>query len=251
VRHRMIQRDHQHEVAVVQRLAWVLEATGASSVRKPVQTAVHALLRPAARCDRTEVKDAKRVSTSKWSQHELEERTQLEGHTRSEAQFASLDLTDVSHGTSQVLGIAQHSRRDAIQLLARRREVHPTLAVHDLHAFQARGGKMLMYHGRADSEIAPYATLKYYDDVVKTMGGQIQTDDFFRLFMIPGMYHWSGDPGGDPRDNLFAAIENWVEGGVAPDQFDCLARDQRNCGPHSTGLSVPECGEVQRHRQSG
>jgi feruloyl esterase len=89
----------------------------------------------------------------------------------------------------------------------------------DLHAFQARGGKLLMYHGWADSEISPYATLKYYDDVVKTMGGQTQTDDFFRLFMIPGMYHCLGGPGADPRDNMFAAIENWVENGIAPDEL--------------------------------
>jgi feruloyl esterase len=89
----------------------------------------------------------------------------------------------------------------------------------DLHAFQARGGKLLMYHGWADSEISPYATLKYYDNVVKAIGGQTQTDDFFRLFMIPGMYHCSGGPGADPRDNVFAAIENWVENGVAPDEL--------------------------------
>jgi feruloyl esterase len=52
-----------------------------------------------------------------------------------------------------------------------------------------------MYHGWADAEITPFATLKCYDEVVKTMGGQAQTADFFRLFMIPGIYHCSGGLG--------------------------------------------------------
>jgi feruloyl esterase len=89
----------------------------------------------------------------------------------------------------------------------------------DLTAFQAHGGKLLMYQGWADPAITPFTTITYYDNVVRTMGGREQTDQFFRLFMIPGMYHCSGGPGADPRDNMFAAIENWVENGAAPDQL--------------------------------
>jgi hypothetical protein len=89
----------------------------------------------------------------------------------------------------------------------------------DLTAFKAHSGKLLMYQGWADPAVTPLNTVNYYDNVVRTMGGREQTEQFFRLFMIPGMYHCSGGPGADPRDNMFAAIENWVENGVAPDQL--------------------------------
>ena len=42
-----------------------------------------------------------------------------------------------------------------------------------------------------------------------------RTNDFFRLFMVPGMQHCSGGPGPSNFDML-TALENWVENGVAP-----------------------------------
>jgi feruloyl esterase len=42
------------------------------------------------------------------------------------------------------------------------------------------------------------------------------TQQFFRLFMIPGMQHCSGGPGATTFDML-TALENWVEKGKAPD----------------------------------
>ena len=50
------------------------------------------------------------------------------------------------------------------------------------------------------------------------MGGYDKTQDFFRLFMAPGMGHCSGGPGPNSFDAL-SALENWVEKGVAPDQL--------------------------------
>ena len=41
------------------------------------------------------------------------------------------------------------------------------------------------------------------------------TQNFFRLFMVPGMGHCAGGPGPDRFDAL-SAIENWVENGIAP-----------------------------------
>ena len=45
-------------------------------------------------------------------------------------QLASLALADVAHARRQALGIPQHAGRYTLQLLARRREVSPTLAIH-------------------------------------------------------------------------------------------------------------------------
>jgi len=48
------------------------------------------------------------------------------------------------------------------------------------------------------------------------MGGLQATQDFFRLFMIPGMNHCQGGPGPDTIDYL-GYLEAWVERDEAPE----------------------------------
>ena len=45
----------------------------------------------------------------------------------------------------------------------------------DLSAFRSRGGKLIMYHGWSDPAISPEATRRYYEDVVRMMGGREAT----------------------------------------------------------------------------
>jgi feruloyl esterase len=88
----------------------------------------------------------------------------------------------------------------------------------NLKAFRDGGGKLLLYHGWIDVLIAPRASVNYYQSVVKTMGGRKHTDNFFRLFMAPGMQHcWDG-PGPNTFDR-FSVLEEWVEHGKAPDKI--------------------------------
>jgi feruloyl esterase len=49
------------------------------------------------------------------------------------------------------------------------------------------------------------------------MGGERETQSFYRLFMVPGMGHCGGGPGASVFDVL-AALERWVEDGQAPDR---------------------------------
>jgi feruloyl esterase len=88
----------------------------------------------------------------------------------------------------------------------------------DLQAFKSRGGKLLMWHGLADSGIAATSSIGYYEAVAKAMGGRAQIDDFFRLFLVPGVHHCGGGPGLTTFDAL-TALEDWVERGRAPDQL--------------------------------
>jgi Tannase and feruloyl esterase len=88
----------------------------------------------------------------------------------------------------------------------------------DLHPFEARGGKLIMYHGWADPLLSPYNTLDYYNQVIQTMGGQQSTDRFVRLFMVPGMEHCRGGPGPDSFDAV-ASLDEWVEHGVPPERI--------------------------------
>ena len=92
----------------------------------------------------------------------------------------------------------------------------------DLRPFRDRGGKLIVYHGWSDADISPLASIDYFDSVVETVGGGsgqaealAATQEFFRLFMVPGMGHCRGGPGPDRFDAL-AALEAWVEDGVAP-----------------------------------
>jgi len=86
----------------------------------------------------------------------------------------------------------------------------------DLRAFKARGGKMLMWHGLSDAAIVATSSAAYYDGVERQMGGRAQTQDFFRLFLVPGVHHCAGGPGFTQFDAL-TLLENWVEKGQAPD----------------------------------
>jgi tannase/feruloyl esterase len=86
----------------------------------------------------------------------------------------------------------------------------------DLRTFKARGGKIVMWHGLADGGIMATSSIGYYEGVTKVMGGRQNTDDFFRLFLIPGVHHCAGGPGLVNFDAV-TLLEKWVEAGQPPD----------------------------------
>jgi len=84
----------------------------------------------------------------------------------------------------------------------------------DLSRFEQRGGKILMYFGWADPALNPLMGVEYYEQVAQRMGAG--TGGFFRLFIVPGMFHCNGGVGADTFDKL-APLAGWVEHGTAPD----------------------------------
>ena len=112
----------------------------------------------------------------------------------------------------------------------------------DLSAFNARGGKMLQYHGLADELISTGSTIYFYNHVLQTMAPKgVSLDDFYRFFLVPGMGHCSGSavapwyfaageqqlngtthsvPGFEnAQHDVILAVMAWVENGTAPDQI--------------------------------
>ncbi|MEX2123538.1 MAG: tannase/feruloyl esterase family alpha/beta hydrolase [Woeseia sp.] len=83
----------------------------------------------------------------------------------------------------------------------------------DMSRFKARGGKMITYFGWADAAINPMPMVGYYEGLDDAMGSS--PHDFYRLFMVPGMFHCDGGAGADQMDVMTAVIE-WVEAGKAP-----------------------------------
>jgi hypothetical protein len=86
----------------------------------------------------------------------------------------------------------------------------------DLSRFQARGGKIVMYFGWADPALTPFMGIDYYEKVQAQMGPS--TADFYRLFMVPGMFHCRGGVGVSTFDALTPVVQ-WVEKAVPPDHI--------------------------------
>jgi Tannase and feruloyl esterase len=101
--------------------------------------------------------------------------------------------------------------------LSRSRRIYDATSL-DLRAFKAHGGKILMWHGWADGAIMATSSIGYYEGVRKFMRGRGHTEDFFRLFLVPGVHHGSGGPGLTEFDS-FSALEDWVEKGQAPEKL--------------------------------
>lgn len=112
----------------------------------------------------------------------------------------------------------------------------------DLAPYMDRGGKILMYHGGADSLIPTGSSKVFYNKVTETLAPRgIDLDDFYRFFLVPGMSHCSGSanapwyiaggsqslsnvthsvPGYEDADHdVILALMKWVEEGSAPDKI--------------------------------
>lgn len=102
----------------------------------------------------------------------------------------------------------------------------------DLREFIEHKAKDITYHGTADQLIFSRGTINYFERLHKRYGAQ-NVDQFARLFMAPGMGHCIGGAGAnsfgnvfagppvssDPKHDIFKALVDWVEFGIAPEQI--------------------------------
>lgn len=102
----------------------------------------------------------------------------------------------------------------------------------NLHAFRNSGGKMIMYYGLFDTLIFPRGGYDYYNRAAEKMraalakkgvkpsaaAGMAALREFYRFFPYPNNLHCGGGNGPLVNGNdLFDALVNWVENGIAPD----------------------------------
>ncbi|MEV5974764.1 DUF6351 family protein [Streptomyces sp. NPDC051921] len=95
----------------------------------------------------------------------------------------------------------------------------------DLSAFRDSGGKLLTWHGGADEFIPAQGTVRYREQVGRTMGGTKKVDDFYRLFLAPGATHCGLNNGSGATVDDLGALVAWVEQGKAPRTLPATLRN--------------------------
>jgi hypothetical protein len=107
----------------------------------------------------------------------------------------------------------------------------------DMSTFADRGGKFIQYHGWMDGG-TPATISTFYREALIAEMGQEKADEFYRLFMGPGVEHCGGGPGpdtigqngtpnqGDPEHDLMEALAAWIEEDRAPEQIIATKYDE-------------------------
>jgi hypothetical protein len=142
----------------------------------------------------------------------------------------------------------------------------PTLDATDanLKPFGMRGGKLILWHGWNDPAISALSTIDYYKKVMNT-NGERNAESFVRLFMVPGMQHCGGGPGpasfgqigwrsgmgqDDPQHDMYMALEQWVEKGVAPERLIATKYEGEGAARRET-MTRPLCAYPQTAKYKG
>ena len=107
----------------------------------------------------------------------------------------------------------------------------------DLGRFSARGGKLVILENMADYAQSPYAGIRYFENVQRTLGKE-KTAEFARLYTAPGVDHvGSGAPA---NVDMLGVLVDWVEKGKAPGDLE--VSEQKVEAPAFESLrSLPLC----------
>jgi Tannase and feruloyl esterase len=123
----------------------------------------------------------------------------------------------------------------------------------DLRKLRDLGKKVITYTGLAEDAIPPATSVYHFQQIVKNMGNQSDVQKFLRLYLVPGKAHSSQGraytvaSGTDPtrnnsvplpklpgianqtpnpsQDQMFTALQTWVENGNAPQSIILTSRD--------------------------
>ncbi len=129
-----------------------------------------------------------------------------------------------------------------------------------LAAFAARGGKLIVFHGLADTLVPPGQSVAFFDRHAAQMGGAARLSDSARLFLAPGMMHCGGGtgpdafnttlgipprpPSDDARHDMFSALIAWSDRGEAPDRIVATRFSSEDRG--RIDMQRPLCPHPQR-----
>jgi feruloyl esterase len=147
----------------------------------------------------------------------------------------------------------------------------------DLEEFKSHGGKLMLMHGFADPRVPTLNTVAYYARLIASQTHDSghdegerkealrRTQDFTRLFLLPGVGHCGGGAGpdtiegdtstvgpGGPDIIAWLALDplvQWVEHGVAPDRI--IAYKVSSAGVTLSSRPVCPYPELPRYKGVG
>jgi len=79
-------------------------------------------------------------------------------------------------------------------------------------SFYGHGGKLILFTGMSDPIFSANDLIRYYRKLEANNDGAAATNQWAKLYLIPGMNHCGGGPALDDFDPL-TALDNWVEKG--------------------------------------
>jgi hypothetical protein len=107
----------------------------------------------------------------------------------------------------------------------------------DLSRLRARGGKLIILEHMADYAQSPYAGIRYFENVQRTMG-KAETAEFARLYVAPGVDHvGSGAPA---NVDMLGLLVDWVEKGKAPGDVE-VTEQKVEAPSFATVRALPLC----------
>jgi tannase/feruloyl esterase len=116
----------------------------------------------------------------------------------------------------------------------------------DLKPYFSRGGKLLMYHGWADQQVAPLNSINYFNAVLDASGKNAASKSI-ALYLVPGMGHCQGGAGTDTFDKV-GAMEEWIRAGSAPAQ---IVASHRTAGKADRTRPLCQYPQVAKYKGSG
>lgn len=96
-----------------------------------------------------------------------------------------------------------------------------------LEAFEAAGGKLIVFHGVSDPVFSFRDTVNWHDALLENNPGAA---GFTRLYAVPGMPHGPGGVAPD-RFDILTALVDWVEQGVSPGPLVATVREENEAAP--------------------
>jgi feruloyl esterase len=116
----------------------------------------------------------------------------------------------------------------------------------DLTRLKSAGTKLLHQTSWADQGVWVQGHTDYYDRVLERMGGLAAVQDYYKLYVLPGLAHGNGNgsavresnpPSIAPYQTLHALFD-WVEKGTSPDTMVFTAHSGPATAPD---MSLPAC----------
>jgi hypothetical protein len=107
----------------------------------------------------------------------------------------------------------------------------------DLAPFHARGGKVIILEHMSDYAQSPYAGIRYYENVVRTMGDE-KAGQTIRLFTAPGVDHVGA--GAPALVDMLGALDAWVDRGIPPGRLT-VAEMELSAPQFPVKRSLPLC----------